>query len=195
MRKLTIVYVVILFSCLMGTVLEATPITYQASLDGAQTVPPTGSLATGFGTVTVDSATHLLTFQVSWSNLAANPIGLHVHCCAPVGANGMNAINFGGSPSTSGVFVQTVDLTVAALYTAPFLAAHGGTAAQAEADLLANLAAGSAYLDINNLSFGTGEIRGQLAAVPESATVLLLAAGLASVAAFATKRPNKRMNS
>jgi hypothetical protein len=189
MQKLTIVCAVILFSCLIGTVLEATPITYKASLDGTQTVPPTGSLATGLGTITVDSATHLLTFDLSWSNLAANPLGLHIHCCAPVGANGMLAINFQGFPAaTSGVYVQTVDLTVAALYNPAFLTAHGGTAAQAEADLLANLAAGNAYLDINNPMFGGGEIRGQLAAVPEPATVLLLATGLASVAACRQKR-------
>ena len=184
MRKLMIVCVVILFSGLTGTLLEASPITYQASLDGAQVIPPTGSLATGLGTITVDSATHLLAFQISWNNLAANPIGLHIHCCAPVGAGGMLAINFQGFPAaTSGVYAQTVDLTVATLYSPPFLAAHGGTAAQAESDLLASLAAGNVYLDINNSVFPTGEIRGQLATVPEPATMLLLAAGLAAVAA------------
>ena len=189
MKRLTIACVVILFSCLMGTVLEATPITYKASLDGAQTVPPTGSLATGLGTITVDSATHLLTFELSWSNLAANPLGLHIHCCAPVGANGMLAINFQGFPAaTSGVYVQTVDLTLAALYNPVFLTAHGGTTAQAEADLLAGLAAGNSYIDVNNPQFPNGEIRGQLAAVPEPATVLLLATGLASVAACRHKR-------
>jgi Cu/Zn superoxide dismutase len=184
MRKLTIVCVVILFSCVSATVLEATPITYQASLVGAQVVPPNGSLATGFGTITVDSATHFLAFQISWSNLAANPIGLHVHCCAPVGANNILAINFPGFPAaTSGVYAQTADLTVAALYNPAFLMAHGGTAAQAEADLLASLAAGNVYLDVNNPMFPGGEIRGQLTTVPEPSTMLLLAAGLAVVTA------------
>ena len=182
MQKLTIVCILVLFWCLTGTVLEATPITYQASLDGAQAVPPNGSLASGFGTITVDSVTHLLTFDLTWNNLAANPSGLHIHCCAPVGAAGMLAINFQGFPAaTSGVFAQTVDLTLSALYNPAFLAAHGASAAQAEADLLASLAAGNVYLDVNNPSFPVGEIRGQLAAVPEPTTVLLLAAGLASV--------------
>src|SRR5262249_19789275 len=136
MQKLMFMCGAILISCLTGTVLEATPITYKASLDGVQTVPPTGSLATGLATITVDSVTHLLTFDLSWSNLAANPLGLHIHCCAPVGANGTLAINFQGfSPATSGVFVRTVDLTVATLYNPVFLTAHGGTVAQAEADL------------------------------------------------------------
>jgi hypothetical protein len=189
MKRLTIACVVILFSCLMATVLEATPITYQASLDGLQPFPPTGSSATGFGTVTVDSATHLLTFQVSWSNLAANPGGLHIHCCAPVGANGQLVINFQGFPAaTSGSYAQTVDLTVAAVYNPVFITVHGGTVAQAEADLLAGLAAGNGYLDINNQPFGGGEIRGQLAAVPEPATVLLLATGLASIAGYPRRR-------
>jgi len=189
MKRLATACVLILLSCLMGTVLEATPITYQASLDGAQTVPATGSLATGSGTVTVDPTTHLLTFQISWTNLAATPSGLHVHCCAPAGANGMLAISFPGFPAaTSGMYFQTVDLTVAMLYNPAFLTAHGGTAAQAEADLLAGLAAGNSYLDINNPPFGGGEIRGQLAAVPEPATALLLATGLASIAARSHKR-------
>ena len=101
----------------------------------------------------------------------------------------MLAINFLGFPAaTSGVYVQTVDLTVAALYNPVFLTAHGGTAAQAEGDLLAALAAGNSYIDINNPLFPVGEIRGQLAAVPEPATVLLLATGLASVAVGRHKR-------
>jgi CHRD domain/PEP-CTERM motif len=189
MKRLMVACVVILFSSLIGTALEATPMTYTASLNGLQTVPPTGSLATGFATITADSATHLLTFDLSWSNLAANPLGLHIHCCAPIGSSGMLAINFQGFPAaTSGVYFQTADLTVSTLFNAGFLTQHGGTAAQAEADLLAGLAAGNAYIDINNLPFGTGEIRGQLAAVPEPSTALLLATGLASVAAFRYKR-------
>jgi hypothetical protein len=101
----------------------------------------------------------------------------------------MNAINFQGFPAaTSGAHVQTVDLSVAALYTPPFLTAHGGNAAQAEADLLANLATGNAYLDINNPSFPVGEVRGQLVAVPEPATALLLVTGLASIAARRDRR-------
>jgi hypothetical protein len=75
------------------------------------------------------------------------------------------------------VYVQTVNLTVAALYSTSFLTTNGGNAAQAEAALLAGLAAGNAYLDITNTPFPVGEIRGQLAAVPEPATVLLLARG------------------
>jgi hypothetical protein len=189
MRAKTIVAsFVMLFSLQLGAAL-ATPITYLASLDGAQRVPPTGSLATGFGIVTVDSATNLLAFDLSWSNLATVPLGLHIHCCAPVGLNGMLAINFQGFPAAlSGTFSQTVNLTVAALYNPAFLTTHGGNVAQAEADLLAALAGGNAYLDIQNTTFPTGEIRGQLAAVPEPATLLLLATGVASVAARKRRR-------
>ena len=189
--KKNLACVVILFSCVMGTALQATPITYGASLDGAQRVPPTGSLATGVGIVSVDSALDLLAFELSWSNVAENPLGLHIHCCGAAGVNGQLAINFQGFPaSTSGVYSQIVNLTVAALYNPAFLTAHGGNAAQTEADLLAGLAAGNAYIDINNTPFPNGEIRGQLAAVPEPATVTTLGLRLIALVRgrFARKR-------
>lgn len=159
---------------------EAAPLTYQAILDGSQTVPPNASLATGLATVTVDSATDLLTLDMTWSGLAANAFAGHLHCCALPGAAGPQAINFPGFPTLpSGSYLQSVNLSLAATYSPVFLNLHGGTATQAKADLLAALAAGTAYLDINNLpAFPTGEIRGNLAAVPEPATMMLLGAAL-----------------
>jgi len=171
----------VLFSFVAAASVEATPILkYQAVLDGNQRVPPTGSLATGFATVTVDLGSDLLTFDLTFNNLSGNPPGLHIHCCAAAGANGTLAINFqSGLPaSTSGAYLQTVNLTLASVYNSAFLTAHGGTAAQAKADLLAGLAGGLAYVDIPDAQFSTGEIRGQLSPVPEPATMLLFGSGL-----------------
>ena len=185
MRKLAVASVVALLSFGGVAVVEATPILeYDAVLDGAQRVPPTGSLATGFADVTVDLGIDLLTFDLIFNGLAANPPGLHIHCCAAPGATGTLAINFqSGIPAaTSGAYVRTVDLTLASTYFPAFLAAHSGTAAQAEAALLAGLADGLAYVDIPDAQFPIGEIRGQLSAVPEPSTLLLLCTGLAAAA-------------
>jgi hypothetical protein len=189
MKKLPASCAVALLALLGVPASEAAPLTYQAILDGAQRVPPTDSLATGLAIVTVDSATDLLTLDITWTGLAENAIGGHLHCCALPDASGPLAINFlGFPPLPSGSFLQTVDLSLAATYGPVFLTMHGATAAQAKADLLAALAAGTAYMDINNAAFPPGEIRGNLAAVPEPSTMVLLGIGLAGFAARSKRR-------
>ena len=71
------------------------------------------------------------------------------------------------------------DLTLASSYNSAFITAHGGTVAQAEADLIAGLLGGQTYLNIHTNLFPGGEIRGQLQVVPEPASLLLLGTGLA----------------
>jgi hypothetical protein len=192
MKKLPLACVAAaLFALIPGRATEAAPIlTYQTVINGAQRVPPTGSLATGFATVSVDLATDLLTLDMSWTGLAANPTGLHIHCCTVPEMTTLLAINFPGIPAlTSGSYLQTVNLSLVGTYFPNYLIAHGGTATQAETDLLAGLAAGRAYVDIQNASFLNGEIRGNLAAVPEPATILLVSTGLAG---FAVRRRRRR---
>ena len=53
-------------------------------------------------------------------------------------------------------------MTLASSYNPAFVTAHGGTVAGAEADLLAGLKAGQAYLNIHSSTFPGGEIRGFL---------------------------------
>src|SRR5436309_2390804 len=58
------------------------------------------------------------------------------------------------------------------------LTASGGTAAGAEAALIAGMLSGQTYANIHDVNFPGGEIRGQLQVVPEPGTMLLLIAGL-----------------
>ncbi len=81
---------------------------------------------------------------------------------------------------TSGSYDNTFDLTMLSSYNPAFVTSHGGTAATAEAALLAGLADQKSYLNIHSTAYPGGEIRGFLTAVPEPATMSLLGLGLAA---------------
>ena len=89
---------------------------------------------------------------------------------------------------TTGTYLQTFDLTLASTYNPAFIAAHGGTVAGAQAVFIAGLLNGQAYFNIHTTQFPGGEIRGQLQAVPEPATLLLLSSGVVGVVGVLRKR-------
>lgn len=61
------------------------------------------------------------------------------------------------------------------------MAVGGGTAAGAEAALIAGLDDGLGYGNIHNAIFPGGEIRANLAVVPEPVTITLFGLGLAGI--------------
>ncbi len=165
------------FACALPT--QASTITYTAMMNGANEVPPTGSSATGLTTLSLTG--DLLTVDVTFSGLTGGPANAaHIHCCAPQGINAVVAVPFTGFPNTtSGTYTNTFDLTLAATYNGAYITAQGGTAASAEAALIASLNDYQAYSNIHNATFPGGEIRGQIVATPEPGTLLLLGTGLA----------------
>ena len=86
---------------------------------------------------------------------------------------------------------MTFDLTAASTYNPAFITAHGGTVAGAMAAFIAGLESGQTYLNIHTTQFPGGEIRGQLQAVPEPASLVLLGTGV-TAAAGALRRRRKR---
>lgn len=153
----------------------ADPVTFTAKLSSEAQGQQNASPGTGSATVVMDTTTHTLQVSVSFAGLQSTTTAAHIHCLCtePPGAQATNAATqvptFPGFPLgvTSGTYSGTLDTSLAGTYSPRFLAATGGTAASAEAALIAGMLAGQAYLNIHTV--GTerfGEIRGFLQRAP-----------------------------
>ncbi len=147
-----------------GTIPSPTATRYLIVLSGGNENPPVISSGAGSGFVDIDTTTHQLRVSVAFNGLTSNSTMAHIHCCiAPPGNTGVATPvpAFPGFPLgvTSGAYDQTLDLTQTSSWNAPFIAAHGGTTAGAEAALAAGAAGNQAYFNIHTTNFPAGEIR------------------------------------
>jgi CHRD domain-containing protein/PEP-CTERM motif-containing protein len=165
---------------------HAIPITFVASLEGANEVPPVVSPGAGFTTVVLDPTAQTLQINVTFSGLTSNVTAAHIHCCAPLGTNVGVATTIPAFPGfplgvTSGNYSSAVfDLTQPTIFNPAFVTSQGGLIPAAAA-LTAGIQTGMTYLNIHTVNFPGGEIRGQLFAAPEPSTILLLGSGLAGL--------------
>jgi hypothetical protein len=173
---------------------QAAFIVYVATLNGPNESPPTSSPGTGSAEVDIDTVANTMRVRVSFSGLESNTTASHIHSPTTIPFMGTVGVatttpTFPNFPLsvTSGTYDQTLDLTQASSYNPSFVTANGGTTASAEAALLSSIAAGTSYLNIHTTMFGGGAIRGFLvpaAAVPEPASIFMLAAGVLGVIAY-----------
>ena len=175
------ILVLVLTACSLMSA-HATLYQYSVTLDGPSEFPINASPGTGSGSVNYDDVAHTLSLQVIFSGLTGTTTASHIHgpTTAPFFQNAGVATttpSLAGFPLgvTSGSFANTLDLTLASSYNPSFVTANGGTTAGAEAALAAAMAANKAYWNIHTSTFGGGEIRGFLVAVPEPGTTSLIA--------------------
>lgn len=162
---------------------------FATTLSGLNETVPNNSTATGSGTLGLSTDQNSVDIFLQWAGLTGPATGGHVHCCAAQGANGPVAIDFGPAAAATGSLTRTYDLTLASTYSAGFLNANGGTAASARTAFLNGLLGGRAYYNVHSGQFPAGEIRGQLAAVPETATWGMMIVGFGLVGgALRTRR-------
>jgi hypothetical protein len=142
---------------------------YRAILNGPSEAPPNASPGTGVAEITIDNVANTMRVQCSFSGLLGNTSACHIHAPTAVAGTGTAGVAtmtpaFTGFPLgvTAGSLDHTFDLTQLATYNGPYVTANGGTAASAEAALLAAIAAGKAYFNIHTTSVPGGEIRGFL---------------------------------
>jgi hypothetical protein len=112
---------------------------FEATLSGAQEVPPAGSSGTGSAEVSLNNNTNLLTWKVTYSGLTGPATGAHIHGPAAPGQNAAVVVPFTGLAAQPVVGQATL------------------TPQQVN-----DLAAGLWYVNIHTANSPGGEIRGQL---------------------------------
>jgi hypothetical protein len=141
---------------------------FSATLTQDQTIPPSGSPATAFGTFTLNDTMTMLAFNITYSGLEANATVLHFHD-APRGVGGPVVRAFPLPSTTSGELTGVWSSTDAQPLTPA---------------LVAELEIGNLYVDIHTTAFPKdpqGELRGQLTSVPEPSSLVLVGLGTLSL--------------
>lgn len=166
---------------------------YASMLTGSAEVPPNASPGWGNARITIDFDLVTMRVEATFADLMGTTTASHIHCCAAAGATAGVATQlptFTGFPLgvMAGSYDHTFDMTMASSYNPSFISANGGTVSGAFNALVAGLDGGMAYLNIHTSSFPGGELRGQLALVPEPATWALMLAGAAAVGAAARRQ-------
>lgn len=162
----------------VGVSANAAIFTYTAALNGFQEVPSVQTQAVGVIVLTVDDVAQTFSGTGDIWFLQNNPTMFHIHV-APFGSNGPVRLNIGpGAISApAGPFSQrSVNFTLGT----------GALVGTTFAALKSNLDNNQGYFNIHTDPFPGGEIRGQIAPVPEPGT--LAALGLGAVALLRRRR-------
>ena len=78
----------------------AATVKYHATLSAASEVPPSSSTGKGEATATLDTATHELTYDVTFSGFSSDVTAAHIHGPAEAGKNAGVLIPLGNAPKS-----------------------------------------------------------------------------------------------
>lgn len=142
---------------------DATIATYVLAMDGAQEVPgPGDSDGAATGTITLDDVTGVVSWNITYVNLATPLSAMHIHPGA-AGVAGAPLIDLGvATTGGAGTLINSLSAnttTVASIVASPT----------------------DFYLNIHNTPFPGGAVRDQLGTLPEPGAAVLLAAALAGL--------------
>lgn len=162
--------------------------TYYGVLSGTNEVPANSSPATGWARVTLDLDLFTMRVEAQFSGLTGNTTASHIHAGNGPGTNGgvVTALpSFPGFPLgvTSGTYDNTFDMALASSYNPSYITNNGGTVSSAFNAFRSKLLLGHAYYNIHTTTYGGGELRANLQAVPEPGTMIAVGAGLAGIVA------------
>lgn len=129
---------VLALAALAGASAQGMMSKFSATLNGASEVPPVMTAATGKATITLDKATKMLTWEITYSGLSGDAKAAHFHGPAAAGANAGVALPIPVGPSPM-----------------------KGSATLTDAQM-ADLEAGKWYINIHTAAHGGGEVRGQV---------------------------------
>jgi hypothetical protein len=138
MRKTTLAAIALAAVTLSWGYGQAATETFHGTLSTGAEVPPTTGGGSGTATVTLDTATKQVTYNVTYSGLSGPAAAAHIHCGAAAGANSGVAVAF---PNTASPI--------------------SGTATMTDAQV-ADLEAGKCYVNVHTAANKGGEVRAQL---------------------------------
>lgn len=172
-------------------------ITEDQIKNGPESDGSTNSTADGIGHIEYDTVTGNVSYDISWNNLQGFLTKIHVHGPAtPSQSNPVHLIEViefvfpdtdpAGTvtlPSSAPLGTYTGNRTTGSFSNSHLLDPHGGFTSAEIVDIMLS---GNAYVNVHSETFGMGEIRGNLPAIPEPASAAML--GLGALALIRRRR-------
>jgi CHRD domain len=129
------------FAIVLAGSASAATVKYHATMTPGAEVPPTNSTGAGEATVALDTTTHEITWDVTFSGFASDVTAAHIHGPAEAGKNAGVVVPFGNNPKSP---------------------LHGS--AKLTPDQEQQLQSGMMYVNVHTKNHPSGAIRGQLTA-------------------------------